>query len=50
MKRLQPGESITRKNPLAGVKEIKVCNSFQMSQKAMGQTIRTLMQGDLNAI
>ena len=28
VKRLQPGESITRKNPLAGIKEIKVCNSF----------------------
>ena len=31
VKRLQPGESITRKNPLSGIKEIKVCNSFQMS-------------------
>ena len=33
--RLTKNEPITRKNPFAGVQKIKICNSFQMSQKAM---------------
>ena len=33
--RLNPSESITRKNPLASVQQIKVCNSFHMNKKAM---------------
>ena len=43
MERIDPGEPITRKNPLAHVQKIKECNSFQMSTKAASQTIRTLM-------
>lgn len=43
-------EAITRKNPLASVRLINVCNSFQMSSKAVGNTIRTLMQGELEDV
>ena len=31
VRRIKPNESITRKNPLSGVQDIKICNSFQMS-------------------
>ena len=50
MERIAPDEPITRKNPLAHVNKIRECNSFQMSNKAASQTIRTLMQNDLNKV
>jgi len=48
--RLNPNEPITRKNPFLSVDKIRVCNSFQMSKKAMNQSICTLMQDDIGLV
>ena len=48
--RLNPNEPITRKNPFSDMQKIKICNSFHLNKKAMNQTIRTLMQGDIDNV
>ena len=50
VQRLRPDLSLNRPNPLSEVKDIKICNSFQMNPKAKGQTIHTLMKGDFKNV
>ena len=50
MNRIRKGEPINNPNPLSIIPKINICNSFQLNNKAMSSTIRTLLNGDFSTI
>ena len=48
--RIGKGEPINHPNPLSVIPKVPICNSFQLNNRAMGNTIRTLLAGDFSTI
>ena len=48
--RIRKAEAINNPNPLSVIPRINICNSFQLNNKAMSSTIRTLLAGDFSAV